>query len=283
MKNPRSVPKFTVLVATVILAFGSFASFAQKTKSTVPKFDTIDFAKKSELAQWLVAYDEVAWKTTDVLMTEDKAELNKLGAEWFCFQDNKKIWHAVYGKFANAKYELVFHYLFDSTGKITKSPEKLDQSFLNAHAKALATARTTLTAKIPANSPLFNQYIRFNSDKTFDVWLFPAFQRNGVAVFGGEGIYHIDATGTKIIADNSYFQKDFRGFKAEPPREIWLDYIEVEKPTLGSVFFAEYYKSYFTKISIDNSKSTSTIIKAGTNGYMWVNVEKEDKKETKPK
>ena len=62
-------------------------------------------------------------------MTEDKSEIAKLGAEWFCFQDNKKLWHAVYGKFANDKYDLVFHYLFDSAGKITKTTEKINQIF----------------------------------------------------------------------------------------------------------------------------------------------------------
>ncbi len=259
----------------------SVTSFAQKPKGKGPNFDTADFYKKSEIAAWLVEYDEVAWKTTDVLMTEDKSEIAKLGAEWFCFQDSKKRWHAVYGRFANDKYELVFHYLFDSDGKITKTTEKIDQNFLNTHANALTTARATLLTKIPPDSPKFNQNIRLNSDKTFDVWMFPAFQPNRTVIFGGEGIYQIDATGSKVIADSSYFQKDFRGFKADPPREIWLDYREIEKPTLGSVFFVWYYKSYFTNIYIDNSKSTSTVIGDEKNGYTWVNVEKEVKKSVK--
>ena len=136
--------------------------------------------------------------------------------------------------------------------------------------------------KIPQNSPNFNQYIRRNSDNTFDVWMFPAFQTNGVAVYGGEGIYQIDSTGSKIIADTSYFQQGFRGFKADPPREIWLNYRDIEKPTLGTVFFVWYYKSYFTNIYIDNLKSTSTVVKDGKNGYLWVNVEKDENKVTKP-
>lgn len=283
MATYNSVSKFTVLIAAAILMLASFTSFSQKPKEKEPNFDTTDFYKKSELARWLVEYDEVAWKTTDILMTEDKSEIAKLGAEWFCFQDSKKLWHAVYGKFANDKYDLVFHYLFDSAGKIDKTTEKIDQNFLNAHAKALTTAKATLLAKIPPVSPKFNQYIRRKSDKTFDVWMFPAFQTDGTAIFGGEGIYQIEATGSKIIADTSYFQKNFRGFKTKPPREIWLDYHELEKPTLGSIFFVWYYKSYFTKIFIDNSKSLSTVVGDGKTGYTWVNVEKDDEKETKPK
>lgn len=273
--SKRYIMKYLIVLS---LLFNSvFASLGQTPKTSAPNFDTADFSKKSEIAQWLVEYDEVAWKTSDVLVTEDKVEIAKLGAEWFCFQDSKKLWHAVYGKFANDKYDLIFHYLFDSAGKITKVNEKVDQNFLNTHAKALTIGRSTLTAKIPPNSPIFNQYIRQNSDKTFDVWMLPAFQTDGTAVFGGEGIYRIDGTGSKIIADTSYFQKNFRGFKADPPREIWLDYREVEKPTLGSIFFVLYYKAYFTNIFIDNSKSTSSIIKDGKNGYFWVSVEKEEK------
>ena len=283
MAISNSFSRFTIFYLAAILILSPIPAFAQKQKPAGPKFDTVDFAKKSELAQWLVEYDEVAWKTTDVLMTEDKAEIAKLGPQWFCFQDGKKLWHAVYGNVANGKYDLVFHYLFDSARKITKTTEKIDQDFLNCHAKALTTAGATLSAKIGLDAPAFNQYIRVNSDKTFDVWLFPAFQANGDALYGIEGIYHIDSSGSKIIEDTSYHQKGLRGFKTTPPREIWLDYREAEKPSLGSVFFVWYYKSYFTNIYIDNSKSTSTVIKSGPNGYMWVNVEKDDKKAPKPK
>jgi hypothetical protein len=268
-----------IVVTSVVLAAGVFA---QANKSDGPRFDIEEFNRKFETAQWLVEYDEVAWKTSDVVMTQDKAELAKLGTDWFCFQDGKKLWHAVYGKFENDKYEAVFHYIFDSAGKITRFTEKIDQGFLNAHAKALATAKAKLMAKIPSDSPNFNQYIRRNSDSTFDVWMFPAFQINGMAVYGGEGVYHLDATGIKVLSDTSYFQKGFRGFRSEPPREIWLNYQELEKPTLGAIFFVWYYRTYFTNIIIDNSKSTSTVVKDGKNEYIWVHVEKDDKKVTKP-
>lgn len=159
-------------------------------------------------------------------------------------------------------------------GKIIDGDKKTNSKFLDSHAQAVSTAREKLTATIPKGSPRFNQYIKQNPDKTFSVWMLPAFQPNGMAVFGGEGIYTIDESGKKILKDDSYFQKEFRGFMAKPPREIWLDYREVEKPTLGSVFFVLYYRSYFTKIFIANSKSTSTMVKDGDN-YMWLNIEKD--------
>lgn len=254
------------------LVFLPLVVFGQTLKTTQTAFDIDSFNKKFEIAQWLVAYDTVAWKTTDLVMAADKAELARLGREWFCFQDSKGVWHAVYGKVENEKFDQVFHYLVDSSGKIARTTDKIDEAFLIAHAKALQLAQKKPIEVIPAGSPTHNTYIKRNDDKTFNVWIFPAFQTNGVAVYGGEFIYTIDATAEKIIKDESYFQGAFRGFNAKPPREIWLNYGEKEKPTLGSIFFVWYYKDYFTRISIKNAKSTSSVIKNGDK-YMWAHVE----------
>jgi hypothetical protein len=259
----------------IILLLLVCAALGQNTKTNGPSFDIQDFNKKFQVVEWLVEYDNVAWKTTDVVMALPKAELERLGQEWFCFQDTNKVWHAVYGKLTEDKYDPVVHLEMDAKEKITRSDQKIDQQFLDRHALALKTGRDKLTATIPADSPRFNQFIRQNPDKTFSVWLLPAFQPNRLTVYGGEAIYTVDASGLKILKDESYFQKDFRGFMSEPPREIWLNYREMEKPSLGAIFFVWYYKAYFTKIFIDNAKSTSTAIKAG-DGYMWLHVEKDE-------
>ncbi|MGD9561619.1 MAG: hypothetical protein AB7F88_04390 [Pyrinomonadaceae bacterium] len=265
--------KHKIAILFVIL-FSVFAAFGQKNADGAPQFDMADFNKKFEVAKWLVEYDNVAWKTSDVVMQQDKKDLERLGADWFAFKDKNNVWHAVYGKLGEKGYELVFHFVMDKSEKITKSDAKLDTEFLDAHARALASGRAQLMGSIPEDSPRFNQYIMQNPDRTFSVWLLPAFQTDGVAVYGGEGIYLVDATGRKVLRDESYFQKGFRGFKASPPREIWLNYRELKKPTLGSIFFVWYYKQYFTKIFIDNESSTSTVVNDGTNN-IWVHVEKE--------
>jgi hypothetical protein len=268
---------FLITFALLVLVFSAPAQ--QPTRSGV-QFDVEDFNKNVAIAEWLVEYDEIAWKTTDEVVKQDKKDLERLGAEWFCFKDKSNVWHAVYGKLGESGYEVVFHFIRHSSGKIEKSEATIDKAFLDRHASALATAREKLTATIPQDSPRFNQYIRQNADKTFSVWMLPAFQTNRIAVYGGEGIYTVDATGKKIIKDESYFQPAFRGFKTEPPREIWLDYKEMKKPSLGAVFFVWYYKPYFTNIFINNESSTSTVVKTDQ-GYIWVHKQKET--ESKPK
>lgn len=264
----------------MLLSLCGFASAQRPAKG--PDFDVEDFNRKFEVVEWLVEYDYVAWKTTDVLMKQSKAELDKLGGEWFCFKDADGVWNAVYGKLADSGYDAVFIYTIDSADKITRVTKKLDRDFLNRHARALSTARKKLASSIPANSPRFNQYIRQNPDNTLSVWLLPAFQPDGTAVYGGEAAYLIDAAGEKILKEESYFQPNFRGFKAQPPREIWIEYRELKKPTLGAIFFVWYYKSYFTEIIIDNEKSKSSVIKAGDD-YVWVHVEKDQTTKKDPK
>lgn len=272
------------LLLVAILLTQVLVVSAQKPETIPPAFDVVDFNKKFEVVEWLVRYDTVAWKTTDLLMKQSEAELARLGPEWFAFEDEKGLWHAVYGKLENNKFDLVTHFVVQpSDGKITRITEKIDEAFLVSHARALLTAQTKLKERLPVDSPRHNQYVRRNADKSFTVWLLPAFQPNGIAVYGGEFIYTINAVGEKVIKDESYFQDNFRGFKTTPPREIWLKYQEKEKPTLGSIFFVWYYKQYFTNIFIDNAKSTSTVIKDGNGRYMWVHVQKDNKLVEPPK
>lgn len=266
-----------------IFAFG-LVSFGQSAKNDKPNFDIADFDKKAEVAQWLVRYDTVAWKTSDVVMAQDKKDLARLGKEWFCFQDKTGVWHAVYGKYENEKFDLVFHFTMDDKSNVKRTDEKVDAEFLNAYARALVTANNQVTVALKNEPhPLFNQYVKQNADKTFSVWILPAFQRDGTAVYGGEFVYTIDAAGNKITKDDSYLQSGFRGFKTGTPREIWLNFREQEKPSLGAIFFVLYYKDYFTKIFIDNSKSTSSIIQTPDKSYIWVHVEKEQETKTKDK
>lgn len=273
----------SIFSALIIFAF-ALAGFGQTAKIDKPNFDVADFNKKAEVAEWLVRYDAVAWKTSDVVAAQDKKDLARLGKEWFCLQDKNGVWHAVYGKYASGKFELVFHFTLDEKSNVKRTDEKPDAEFLNAYARALIAANLQVeTALKGAPHPLFNQYVKQNGDKTFSVWILPAFQPDGLAVYGGEFVYTISAAGDKIIKDESYVQSGFRGFKTGAPREIWLNYRELEKPTLGAVFFVLYYKDYFTKIFIDNSKSTSSIVQDANKSYLWVHVEKEADAKSKDK
>lgn len=127
----------------------------QTPKVAGTSFDVVDFNKKAQIAEWLVQYDEVAWKTSDVVMKESKEELAKLGGEWFCYQDSQSLWHAYYGKLTGDDFAPVFHYTFDRSRKITRLKENGDQKLLNSYAKALALAKAKLETVLSKGGSAF--------------------------------------------------------------------------------------------------------------------------------
>lgn len=272
--------KKQILILVFFLGI-SLVTFGQRKNKT--KFDTDDFIKKTKTAEWLYMYDVIAWWTTDSVMTQDSTELQRLGNEWFCFQTNDKNWHAVYGKYDNNKFDLVFHYLVDTSYQVLRIYEPVDTTLLHRYSRALNTANNQIVSVRDSFNIRFNQYVRENDDNTLTVWIFPAFQPNGYAVYGGEFIYEIDPTGNKILKDNSYYNGEFRAFKVDEPREVWIDYTELEKPTLGNVFFIWYYKKYFTYIKLDNKDYITTSFKNDDGSYSWVHIRKEKKKREKKK
>jgi hypothetical protein len=261
-----------LLIATFILA--SIASFGQKEGLN---FDIDDFNEKFDLVLWLHEYDMIAWRTSDSVMTEDQADIQRLGPEWFCYKDTVGIWHAAYGALRADTYELIFHYTVEKDNNVKKSGKRTSSGVLDSYAFALRTSNKDMQELKDSSGIRFNQFIRKNSDQTFDVWILPAFQPDGTAVYGGEFHFKIDQAGKTILSKDSYYQGAFRGFKTNPPREIWLNYRDLAKPSLGSIFFAWYYKSYFTSIKIDNQESFSTPFK-DNKGYTWVHAEKRAKK-----
>ncbi len=168
-----------------------------------------------------------------------------------------------------------------SQSEVTETNEQIDQTFLNKHGQALSRAFKEMKPISDLTSLRFNHYIKENKKENLDVYIFPAFQPNGTAVYGGEFVYEVSPE-NQIVKDESYYQGQFLGFKTGEPREIWLNYREKVKPTLGTIFFALYYKDYFTKIIIDNKTSFSTPFNGGKS-YTWIHVLKDPKVEAKKK
>lgn len=272
---------YKIMNKILTLLFIGLTTLTFGQKLSRPYFDINDFNKKMEVVEWLCEYDMVAWRTSDSVITQDKKDIERLGNEWFCFKKDN-LWHAVYGKYENNQFDLVFHFLVDKYGNTSKTTETVDTTLLHTYSKALQTANNQIQALRDTVHLRFNQYIKENDDHTLSVYILPAIQSDNTAVYGGEFIYTIDHTGTKVIKDDSYFQGQFRGFIVDNPREISLKYSETDQPTLGAIFFAWYYKAYFTSIFINTSKSLSTPFKS-ENSWTWIHAGKEPEKKKKKK
>lgn len=270
--------KLRLLTGLILLV--SLTTFGQRNKGLT--FDIKDFNKKAQTAEWLYEYDAIAWWTSDSVTLGDSIEKSRLGSDWFCFKAKDNNWHAVYGKYDSDTFDLVFHYLVDTNYIVKRVYEKVDSSILNGYSRALQTANQFIKPHTDSVNLRFNQYIKQNDDKTYNIWILSAFQPNGWAVYGKEFILKIDKSGNKVIEDNSYCDTDFRGYEVKEPREVWIDQTKFEKPTVGLVFFVWYYKKYFTYIKIDNKNYVTTAIKDGDN-YTWMHIEKDMKKNKRKK
>lgn len=236
-----------------------------------PGFDQKAFSQQSDIALWLLEYDAVAWKTSDSVKTEDATKQAQLGQEWFCWRDKKDCWHAVYGKIDSiGHYNVVFHYVIDSKGKFSRSKDKTDTTQVNSCARAIKGAHAQLKKLSPALAVTMNTYIRRNDDNSLTVWCLPAYQNDGSAAYGGEFTYYYDASGTKLNATKQYY-KTVQTIKPDANAEITLAYDTEKMPTLGSMFFALYYKAKFKSIAIHYKKGTSTLIyNASEKSYSWM-------------
>lgn len=238
-------------------------------------FDIEDFNEKASMVEWLYMYDAIAWWTSDSVVLQDKNEIARLGNEWFCFQSSDSNWHAVYGKYENSVFDLVFHYFVDTAYNVSRIYEPVDTFLTHSYSRAILNAYAELKPISDSFNLRFNHYISRNADESITVWIFPAFQPNGLAVYGGEFIYTYNPSGTKLLVNDSHYQGQFRGAQVGEQEEILLVYTELEKPSLGTVFFTWYYKSYFNSIRIENKNYITTTIDSGDGQYSWFHIEKD--------
>lgn len=266
------------LIFIYILFIFSMNVTAQKNDIIL---DLKKFNTNTEIAEWLYMYDAVAWWTSDSVMTNDKSEIERLGNEWFCYISEDNLWNAVYGKYENNNFDMVFHYVVGEDGIIRRVFDNVDTTMSNSFSRALILAKETAAPSLDTMPVTFNQYIRRNDDKTITVWLLPAITSKNAAVYGAEFIYTFNKYGNKMLKDESYIQGPLRGFLIGEPREIWVEYPELEQPSLGGIFFVWYFKKYFTQIKLETKYYISTVFKNDDSGYYWVHVQKENESKSK--
>lgn len=270
--------KIFITVLAALFLTTSIAAQQQNQSAYVKDFD-----KKIKIAEKLLEYDRIAWITSDAVREKPKEVLEKLGADWFCFKDEKGMWNAMYGKYDGQTYTPVLHFVVDNNEKITEIKDSKTTPKVNLHANALNNARTIFNKHVARNAPGFNQYIWQNQDKTFTVWILPAFQPDGSAVYGGEAEFLVGADGKTVKRQAIQFQKEFRVYDTRDGGRVSLAYPEMETSPLEAIFFTLYYRNYFESISIKNKKYTSGLLKVEGNNFTWFHIEKENEEPNEKK
>lgn len=250
-----------ILFLTVI----GWASRAQE----VP-FPFTVFLERDSLARELLRYDACAWRSSDALLQNDTASLRRLGPEWLCYRRSGR-WNAVFGRFDTTtdRYDIVVHYVLTDTLP-GHSSEPLDTAAVTASARALHQAAALVPGEFTTSKLRFNQYVLPTSIGLV-VWILPAWQPSGVAVFGGEAELSFDSTGHHLQKQRA-IPGPLRGFQPDSTVEFRIDSnTRDDVPTVGDLFFYYLVRRHFKKIRIKTGKYSSSLVPTDS-GEVWVHV-----------
>jgi len=234
-----------------------------KSQSYVQPFDSIQFNKQLEFANQLIEYEFYNQLAIDKFSKLPETS----DSEWFSFKENN-IWHSVGGESTGNTFSIKNHILFDSLYALSDYIGINDTSKQNASGSALSIANTRFQFIRDTSSIYFNSFVICNADQTISIWYLPAFQPSGQAIYGCEWEYTFDKKGKELVSQNSYINR-ITGVWVGQPRELWLNYRNTDNPTTGSIYFAQYFRDYFTRIRIDTRISTSTTSKDANGNYTW--------------
>lgn len=232
-------------------------------QSAIREFDSLRFDENLKLANYFIDCEF----HTQLAMDKYSQTENVSSSEWFSYQGNNS-WHTIATNSNDNTFKITRHVTFDSLNNISENTGMYDSVKLFASGSALTLANAQFQIIRDTCNLYFNSFVNRNPDQTISIWFLPAFQPSGQAVYGCEWEYIFDKTGKKLLRQNS-FTNIMTGVWIGQPRELWLNYRNTDRSTVGSVFFALSFRDYFTRIRIDTRISTSSTTKDTAGNYTW--------------
>ena len=250
---------FVLFILT--LSLFNITGLAQQSGSD---FDTTQFNRRLELANRFVDYEYFTEQALNAISNQTELE----SAEWFSYTGSN-CWFTVAGKTDNNTFIISKHLKTDPSGNITEYTGIYDTSKLIASGLALSQAQKQFQHIRDTSNMYFSNFVNQNPDRTISVWYFPAFQPSGQAIYGCEWEYMFDSSGKSLIKQVSY-SNSVTSVWIGQPRELWLNYRSADSATVGSLFFVQSFRDYFTRIRIDTRVITSTTSKNSKGNYIWL-------------
>lgn len=238
--------------------------------------------QNSDIAAKMLAYDHVAWVSSDSVQTLSEEELSTYGGQWFCYLDSIGVYHALYGAY-DSNYTLTAHYLVDSiTYAVNRSFAPFDTTLASSYSKAYNLALSRKREFLGMDDRLRYNHFIFHTDSTISVHFVPAFQPNGYMIYGAEQHYTLNSDATKIIDTLEYYD-EYRGYQQAPGKEITIGFDKLNYNSIGALFFLMYYEQYFKSITIRTNNYITTTIKGKDGDISWLHAERVQPKEKKKK
>ncbi len=234
-------------------------------------------AHNRQIVDWLVAYDRVAWVTSDEAMKAPKEKLKQLGRVWFCLEVDGR-WHAFYGKQNHDQdvFQLVLQYHIDHEDKVIECDTKVDKQELDAFSRAMSVTSQKIRSVLRWENVRVNHYLRRLGDHNIEVWVLPAAQPDGTYVWGGEFRFVYSSDGRQELHREDTYTR-FHQVKPKENPIIEIDNWSRDFPTVEQIFFLMVHGHVFERVTILN-KHSHTLKPGGAMRTSLLHVQNERRK-----
>ncbi len=236
-----------------------------------PSFPFEEFKAREETARWLVRYDQAAWKSSDLVMQAPRAELERLGAEWYCKEDGRT-WDCYYGKYDPGadRYTVVFHYRSTAEQSLRRVDDLPSVDEATPYGRALYRSLQVVPEEMRKATFAFNPFVRKTSTGQIEVWHLPAWQSDGTLVYGGDLCQTLDATGTKVLETTFNYSK-FRSTKPNAKTDLRIDNDNLDLASVGNLFFVLAYGSQFKSVIVVGRRFVTSRPRTDS-GEVWMHL-----------
>ncbi len=258
--------KLNTLIFFALLSVFFTSYIPKQCDAQENSFDTVLFAKLETIAAQLVLTEEVIEYAKSDLKNRFRELALHPDLLAYAYPENNS-WNVQF-LLPAAENSLVARFTIDSTIQLVDS-SKLSVSprdFIMQ--KCLLKANLAMQTVMDTNDFYFSTLLIENDNKTLSVWFLPAFQPSGQALYGEEWCLTYDSEGEKLVSQH-YQSSGLKNVWIGQPRELWLNFRDIDFPNIGSLFFVLKYRDYFTRLRIDTKLSVSTIAPNVSGNYEW--------------
>lgn len=249
------------------LLFSGLGLLPFKMHAQEKTFDRDAFEKLEHTAQQLIDNEDLLDYATDRFRREFKEVAGQNYIPSLAYPDGE-YWKVLFFRYQDSVFSLIAKYQIDSIIRIADTDGTSLTSRDTIFIKCLIKANSFMSPIMDTNEYYFSTLLRQNENKSISVHYFPAFQPSGQALYGVEWCYTFNEDGSQVLS-KQFNSIGLNSVWIGQPREYWLNYRELDIPTVESLFFALKYRDYFTRLRIDFKNTTCTTSRNREGNYTW--------------
>lgn len=229
------------------------------------EFDSLQFQKNLDRAQWIQEYDWAAGMAVEELMKKDLQALNDvLDPPFYCQKIQDSVWIFSIGHGTNKGFQPVFQYNIEPE-KIQLIDTVIHSPQLDAYHQAYQHSRPILDSILQQEGPRFRTY--FFTDSLIHVLSFPSPDIYAPAIFGGQFHDVCDLTGTHLLQSTRMLLPSFFNVVIPEKSGLELPYPELNVPNVETICYVLEHHDLLGTIRISTKNWVSYL---GEDRVTWI-------------